>query len=99
MEKDLIKDTTLRAFDISPSTVYGFLVGILVLAVIWLSYQLLRSQRQVVELNVGTIEVLKDLNTSLLLLKEEGVQLGSDLKEHLTYTREHVASLLEKYKT
>ena len=90
-EKEILK----RAFDTSPDTVYGILVGLLVLAIMSLSWFNYRQQNKLVELNVSTIEVLKDLNTSLLLLKEEGVNLSERLVEHINHTRETISTKLE----
>lgn len=98
MEESLIEKVADRAFNVTPDTIYGLLVGLLVLAVIYLAWSLLKQQEKLVELNVSTIEVLKDLNTSLLLLKEEGVQMTDTIKEQFRFTHEHVRNLIEKLK-
>ena len=69
--EQITKETIKRSFETSPDTVYGILVGILVVAIFYMAYRLSVKDRKLVELNVSTIGVLKDLNTSLLLLKEE----------------------------
>lgn len=97
MEENLINDTVQRAWDISPATVYGFLVGVLVLGLVFTVWQLIKSQKSLLDMSRDNIEVLKDLNTSLLLLKEEGVQLSGVIKEHFNFTREHIDRLMKKY--
>jgi hypothetical protein len=90
-EQELIHESVQRAFDISPETVYGVLVGLMLITIIWLSWYLYTCQKKLMELNISTIEVLKDLNTSLLLLKEEGDNHSSKLIDHISHTREHIS--------
>lgn len=97
MKENLINDTVQRAWDINPATVYGFLVGFLVLALVFTVWQLIRAQKALMDMSRDNIEILKDLNTSLLLLKEEGVQLSGVIKEHFNFTREHIDRLMKKY--
>lgn len=93
IEKYIESNETLeRVFNISPETVYGVLCLLLCIAIMWLAWQLVKSQQQVVNLHIASIEVLKDLNTSLLLIKEQGVSMTTDLKEHIDYTREHLSA-------
>lgn len=82
-EHPMTKEALRRAFDTSPDTVYGVLVGLLVLALIYMAWRLSRKDKKLMELNQSTIEVLKDLNTSLLLLKSEGNNLSERLVTHI----------------
>jgi hypothetical protein len=91
LENEIIKETISKGFGTSPDTVYGILVGILILAIIAIAYHAYKLQGKLLELNISTIEVLKDLNTSLLLLKEEGANHSDKLINHINHTREHIA--------
>lgn len=94
MEKELVE----RAWNISPDTVFGALVALMLSLCIYLILQLRKKDEKLVELNVSTIEVLKDLNTSLLLLKDEGVNMTDRLSAQLASTREHISDKIETLK-
>jgi len=80
-----------RSFETSPDTVYGVLVGLLVIMLIGLCWYVYNLHKKLVELNISTIEVLKDLNTSLQLIKEESDNHSSKLIDHISHTREHIS--------
>jgi len=84
-----------RAWNISPGSVFGVLVGLQLLFIFYLAWLHRTKDNRLYKLNVDNIEILKDLNTSLLLLKEEGVNMSNDLRQHIDYTREHISSQLK----
>lgn len=97
------KDALERAWEVTPTTIYGLLLGLLLLAVIYLLYKITRkdkdlkeANKHLLELNISNVEVLKDLNTSLLLLKEEGTKVGEAMKEQIDFTRGHIISEISK---
>jgi methyl-accepting chemotaxis protein len=84
---DIGRDAIQRSFDISPETVFGVLVGLLVIAILYLVWRLQRITNKLIDLNVSTISVLKDLTKALEMYREE-------IKE----TREHFNVQLENLK-
>jgi len=97
------KDALERAWDVSPTSIYGLLLGLLVLGVVYLLYKLNQKDKcleekdkNLLELNISTIEVLKDLDKSLVLLKEEIGKEGGALKTQIDNTREHISTELSK---
>ena len=54
------------------------------------------KKKALIELNGSTIEVLKDLNTSLLLLKQEGIKISEELKNHIDLSREHISNRISQ---
>lgn len=76
-----------RSFETSPDTVYGVLVGLLVLGMIFMAWIIVRKDKKLIELNVSTIEILKDLNTSLLLMKREIEETREHLEQYISTTR------------
>jgi hypothetical protein len=91
-------DTLDRVFETSPDTVYGVLLLLLVLAVIYLAMQNRGMTKRLVELNVSTIDVLKDLDKSLLLFKEEAANMSDRLIQHIDHSREHISEKLANLK-
>jgi hypothetical protein len=91
-------DTLDRVFEISPETVYGVLCLLLVLAIMYLTTQNRGMTKRLVELNVSTIDVLKDLDKSLLLFKEEAANMSDKLIQHLDYSREHISEKINQLK-
>lgn len=87
-------DAVRRSFETSPDTVYGVLVGLMVLCIFYLAWLLARKDRKLIELNVTTVEVLKDLNTALLLLKTEGVNVSDRLEAQIEETRDRILEKL-----
>lgn len=93
-----VDSTTERFFETSPDTVFGLLVGALVLAVValWVTYTL--STRtytaKLVELNLTVVGTLKDLSHNLERLRDAGVNMTEDLRTDITNTRDHIASKL-----
>ena len=96
MEHDLIKDTAERAFNISPDTVFGFLVGLLVLAVIFLARQWTKNSNRLLELQVDTVKTMKELALSNSLLQEELVRLRSEMREGFRTISEHLPETFTK---
>jgi len=99
------KEVINKAFETSPDTVYGVLVGILVVGILSLYYKNSRLQsknwklqNKLISLNVSTIGVLKDLNTSLLLLKEESDNSTDKLINQITQIREHISNKIDSFK-
>lgn len=93
------KDVLEKAWSISPTSVYGVLVGFLLLTVVYALFLNYQKDKKLYELNVSIIEVLKDLNTSLLLIKEDSEHYSDKLVTHITNSREHISekiSNLEK---
>lgn len=76
-----------RSFETSPDTVYGVLVGLMVLAIMFMAWIIVRKDKKLIELNVSTIEILKDLNTSLLLMKREIEETREHLEQYISTTR------------
>lgn len=91
-------DALNRAWDINPASVFGVLVGLQLIAIVYLAYINSRKDKKLYELTVSSIEVLNDLNTSLLLLKEEGVQLSEKISEQFEFTRGHISQTLQNFK-
>jgi len=80
-------DAVRRSFETSPDTVYGVLVGLLVLGIIFMAWIIVRKDKKLIDLNVSTIEILKDLNTSLLLLKREIEETREHIEKDISTTR------------
>lgn len=94
-------DTTERFFTTTPDTVYGLLVGALVLAVVglWTAFALQTKSytSKLVELNVSCVETLKDLSANLERLRDAGVNMTEDLRGEIDRTREHIASKIDTF--
>lgn len=91
-------DTLDRVFDINPGTVYGVLCLLLCVAIIWLAFDNRRKDFQLLKITSSTVSILKDLNTSLLLIKEELEDGTNELKDHIKNTREHISEKINQIK-
>jgi len=78
---DVVRDAITRTFELSPSTVYGLLAGILLILVIYLLLTKDRLNKRMTDklmsIQKENLETLKDLGQGLLLLRES-VGQGAD---------------------
>ena len=81
-------DAINRSFEVSPTTVFGVLVGLLFIAVIYLAWNNQRLSNKLIELNVDTVAGLKDLTTII-----------QSFQKNIDYTREHILDNIQNLQT
>lgn len=79
MEENLINDLVNRGFDISADSVYGYLVSLLVLGVIYALRIIAKKDKKLYELNSDTVKVLTSIQHSLNNFKEQQEKLGKEV--------------------
>lgn len=85
------KDAIERSFNTSPDTVYGILVGLLVIGLFVCFYLYIRMSRRamddLVQLNKDTVETFTNVNAVLISINEKSEQQHTTtltkMKEHL----------------
>ena len=96
MEKEVIQS----AFSINPSTVYGFLVALLVLAVLVLAWQYSKQTDKFVELLTQNIKVIETFSS---YINKENIEVHKNdlvvqLREEIREETKLVLDALEKMK-
>lgn len=79
MEENIIDDVINRGFDLSADTVYGYLVTLLVLGVIYALRIIAKKDKKLYELNNDTVKVLTSIQHSLNNFKEQQGRLGKEV--------------------
>ncbi len=83
MNEELVKDAVERTFNISPGTVYGVLVGLLLLGLIYALYKIGQKDRKLLKINEDNIQVLTSIDKALEAIRNDSINLKEDLKERL----------------
>ncbi len=96
---EVAKDVIIRSFETSPDTVYGLLIGFLVI-MLGLTFWLRERDRRkmsdtIINLKLATLESLKDMNQSLVLLQQSQNQNSNRILEELDKAHERI---LERFK-
>lgn len=66
----IAKDVIQKSFEVSPDSVYGLLIGLLVVMLIVVFYLREQDKQTIIKLKLATLESLKDMNNSLVLLQQ-----------------------------
>lgn len=92
MEQKEILD---HAFGTSPDTVYGILIAFMALAIMALWVMIWFKDKKFVDLTVQTIVALKDVNSVLISIKENGIVVTDKIERAIDDAREHIILKLE----
>lgn len=84
------KEILQHAFATSPDTVYGLLIALMCIAVGGLWAVGVWKDKKLLELNISTIEALKDVVATLVAIKEAGINQSTNLKEAIETSRERI---------
>jgi hypothetical protein len=89
------KEILDHAFNTSPDTVYGILIAFMALAIAALWLMIWFKDKKFVDLTIQTIVALKDVNSVLISIKENGVVMTDKLEKAITEAREHLDLKIE----
>lgn len=92
MEQKEILD---HAFGTSPDTVYGILIAFMALAIMALWLMIWFKDKKFVDLTVQTIVALKDVNSVLISIKENGIVVTDKIENSINEAREHIVLKIE----
>lgn len=98
METQIITDVIEKSFDVSPTTVYGVLVGLLVLGVIYALRIISKKDKKLYELNADTISVLVSIENSLEEFRTEQQRQGQQIGEHIKEAESRLLDYINKLK-
>jgi hypothetical protein len=87
-----------RAFDISPTSVYGFIVAVLCIAVIVLSAALYAFSKKYIELNISMVQTLSDVKVLWTQTKDDIEKNHGTLHEKLTSFERIIEAKFEFFK-
>ena len=96
---DIGKEILQRSFETSPDTVYGLLIGLLVVMLAVTFWLRERDRRRmsdtIINLKLATLESLKDMNSALVLLQQSQQHNADKILEELENTKQR---MLERFK-
>lgn len=91
---DLAKEAITRAFEVTPDTVYGLLLGILLImlgVVFWLrERENSKQMERLYELQGKTIKVIEESNTALMLVQQGLVNGNNQVVKQVEEARDRI---------
>jgi len=106
MNEEMLKDAVERSFNVSPETVYGVLVGLLLLGLIYALIMNRVKDRRIAQMDdqllsgyKSTIEVLSSLDTTLKLFKQKSRDRNDFLLDKINTAHRHIIEEINELKS
>ena len=98
MEPSIQKEVIDKAFGISPDSVYGFVVAVLCIAIIFLAYALWTFSKKYIEINVSMIQTLGDLKSMWIQTKDEIEKNNDSIHDRLSAFEKLIETKIDFFK-